>query len=149
MVSPNLLQPATDIDHVVERGPLPFFTECDKPSHDRFESAEIQSKKEPDNGRHGDRQHDKRHGAEPIGAGEFQNDANSGQHENQQADDLDKNIDQHAGDRQIGGYSELREKPGPDHVTAYDGEWDERINRLPNESYADKDIRPAHQRPKE
>ena len=51
MVSPNLLQPTTDIDDVVESGPLAPFAEVDQPANDRLERAKIQGQEKPKNGR--------------------------------------------------------------------------------------------------
>jgi hypothetical protein len=52
IVAPNLLQPRTQIDHMVEDTPLAFFSERRKPEHHWFERAEIQCEEKPGYRRH-------------------------------------------------------------------------------------------------
>ncbi len=107
MIAPDLLQPVAEIGNVIECRPVVSFAECNQPADERFESAKIQSKKEPANGRQGDGQHHEGHGREPVRAGEIQHDTDPGRHKDQEAHDLDKNVDENAGNCHICGDAEL------------------------------------------
>ena len=107
MILPNLLQPAAEVGNVIESRPVVLLAECDKPPHERFESAKIQSQEESAHRRQCHGEHDEGHGGEPMRPGEIEDDADPGCHKDQEAYHLDENVDQDAGDRHICGYAEL------------------------------------------
>ena len=143
MIFPNLLQPAAEIGHVIERRPVVLFAECDKPTHQRFESAKIQRQEEAAHRRQRDGQHNEGQGAEPMRTDEIEHDADPGCHKDQKADHLDKDVDEDAGDRHIGGHAELRKKPCADDVAANADERKQRIDRFAHEAQTGENVRSA------
>ncbi len=140
MIAPNLLQPAAEIGDVIESRPVVLLAECDKPPHERFESAEIQGQEEAAHRRQRDCQHDEGQGREPMRPGEIEDDADPGCHKDQEAHHLDKNVDQDAGDRHICGHAELGKQPRADDVAADADERNQRIDRFANESQGDENV---------
>ena len=65
----------------------------------------------------------------------------SGQQENQQGHNLEKDVDQYAGDGQIHGEAELRQKPRANGIAADHRKRDQRIDRIANEPECDKRAR--------
>src|ERR1700733_2777262 len=105
MVAPDLLQLSAEIDG--KYGPFALFAEVEQPTNNGFESAKIQSEEKSGDRGHCDGKHNERRRAEPVGAGKVQHNTHTGQNEYQQAQDLDENVDQHTGDGDAAGYSEL------------------------------------------
>lgn len=141
MIPPDLLQPVAEIDDVVERGPILSFAKGNEAANNRLESAKIQSQKKSKDGRHGDRQQNERRRGKRAGSDQIKDNSDSGQDEDQQACDLDKNIDQHTRDSQTGGNSELAQKPRADEIAADHGERKQCIDRFTDEPQADKHVR--------
>ena len=108
-------------------------------------APKFKSEKKSADGRQRDGQHDEGHAStEPVRAGQIEDDTDPGRHENQQAHDLDENVDQDAGNGQVCGDSELGQQPRADDVAADHRERKQRIDRLANEPQADENAGAAH-----
>src|SRR5579883_72030 len=118
MIAPDLLQPSAEIGDMIKKGPSACLTEGHEPPHDRVKCTEIQRQEKSAYRRQCDGKHHECDRPKAVRSGHIKSNANSSADIDQQAYDLNENINQHAGDGQIDRHAKLGEQPRTYDVAA-------------------------------
>ncbi len=138
VITPDLLQPIARDRRRDRTPPIAVFRQRRRAAHHRLEGAEIQGEKKTRHCWHGNGQHGQCRPGQPLGAHQIGDDAEAGQQQYRQADNLEKNVDQNAGDRQTRGDAEMRQQPCADDVATNHGKGEKRIDRIADKPKPDK-----------